>query len=64
MLNVLHLQEHHTKTHQGLELLTKKKGKHEYYLDRYSIQNAIDDGATNPFVTLLDLLNGFSIKKN
>lgn len=35
------------KTHQEFGIV-KKKGEHEYYLDRYSIQDAIDDGATKP----------------
>ncbi|MFZ2634180.1 MAG: type I restriction endonuclease subunit R [Desulfosalsimonadaceae bacterium] len=35
------------KTHQEFGIV-RKKGDHEYYLDRYSIQNAIDDGATKP----------------
>jgi len=28
--------------------IIRKKGDHEYYLDRYSIQDSIDDGATKP----------------
>ena len=36
------------KTHQEFGIVDHKKGKHEYYLDRYSIQDAIDDGATKP----------------
>lgn len=35
------------KTHQEFGIV-KEKGDHEYYLDRYSIQDAIDDGATVP----------------
>lgn len=35
------------KTHQEFGIV-KQKGEHEYYLDRYSIQDAIDDGATKP----------------
>lgn len=35
------------KTHQEFGIV-KQKGDHEYYLDRYSIQDAIDDGATMP----------------
>ena len=34
------------KTHQEFGIVDHDKGKHEYYLDRYSIQDAIDDGAT------------------
>jgi type I restriction enzyme, R subunit len=33
------------KTHQEFGIVSQK-GEHEYYLDRYSIQDAIDDGAT------------------
>ena len=36
------------KTHQEFGIVDHEKGKHEYYLDRYSIQDAIDDGATKP----------------
>ena len=36
------------KTHQEFGIVDFNKGKHEYYLDRYSIQDAIDDGATKP----------------
>jgi len=35
------------KTHQEFGIV-RQKGEHEYYLDRYSIQDAIDDGATKP----------------
>lgn len=35
------------KTHQEFGIV-RKKGEHEYYLDRYSIQDSIDDGATKP----------------
>lgn len=35
------------KTHQEFGII-RPKGDHEYYLDRYSIQDAIDDGATKP----------------
>lgn len=35
------------KTHQEFGIV-KQRGDHEYYLDRYSIQDAIDDGATKP----------------
>lgn len=35
------------KTHQEFGIV-KSKGEHEHYLDRYSIQDAIDDGATKP----------------
>lgn len=35
------------KTHQKFGIV-RQKGEHEYYLDRYSIQDAIDDGATKP----------------
>lgn len=35
------------KTHQEFGIV-RKDGDHEYYLDRYSIQDAIDDGATKP----------------
>lgn len=35
------------KTHQEFGI-AKAKGEHEHYLDRYSIQDAIDDGATKP----------------
>lgn len=35
------------KTHQEFGVV-RKKGDHEYYLDRYSIKDAIDDGATKP----------------
>lgn len=35
------------KTHQEFGVV-RKKGEHEYYLDRYSIQDSIDDGATKP----------------
>ncbi len=35
------------KTHQEFGIV-KQKGDHEYYLDRYSIQDAIDDKATRP----------------
>lgn len=36
------------KTHQEFGIVDHEEGKHEYYLDRYSIQDAIDDGATKP----------------
>ena len=36
------------KTHQEFGIVDQEKGKHEYYLDRYSIKDAIDDGATKP----------------
>lgn len=35
------------KTHQEFGIV-RQKGDHEYYLDKYSIQDAIDDGATKP----------------
>ena len=35
------------KTHQEFGII-RQKGDHEYYLDRYSIKDAIDDGATRP----------------
>lgn len=35
------------KTHHEFGIV-RQKGEHEYYLDRYSIQDAIDDGATKP----------------
>ncbi|KAA9331148.1 type I restriction endonuclease subunit R [Adhaeribacter soli] len=35
------------KTHQEFGV-KKKEDKHEYYLDKYGIQDAIDDGATKP----------------
>ncbi|GJM17528.1 MAG: DEAD/DEAH box helicase [Thermodesulfobacteriota bacterium] len=35
------------KTHQEFGIV-RTKGEHEYYLDTYSIQDAIDDGATKP----------------
>lgn len=35
------------KTYQEFGVV-RKKGEQEYYLDRYSIQDAIDDGATKP----------------
>ena len=35
------------KTHREFGI-KKEKGEQEYYLDRYSIQDAIDDGATKP----------------
>jgi len=35
------------KTHQEFGIV-RQKGDHEYYLDRYSIQDSIDDGATKP----------------
>ncbi|MBD1384600.1 type I restriction endonuclease subunit R [Mucilaginibacter rigui] len=35
------------KTHQEFGVV-RESGGHEYYLDRYSIQDAIDDGATKP----------------
>lgn len=35
------------KTHQEFGIV-RQKGEHEYYLDRYSIQDAIEDGATKP----------------
>ncbi len=35
------------KTYQEFGIV-KQKGENEYYLDRYSIQDAIDDGATKP----------------
>jgi type I restriction enzyme R subunit len=35
------------KTHQEFGIV-RQKDEHEYYLDRYSIQDAIDDGATKP----------------
>jgi len=35
------------KTHQEFGIV-RKTGDHEYYLDRYSIQDSIDDGATKP----------------
>lgn len=35
------------KTHQEFGIV-RQRGEHEYYLDRYSIQDAIDDGATKP----------------
>ena len=35
------------KTHQEFGIV-RKQGDHEYYLDRYSIKDAIDDGATKP----------------
>lgn len=36
------------KTHQEFGIIDQEQGKHEYYLDRYSIQDAINDGATKP----------------
>lgn len=36
------------KTHQEFGIVDHAKGKHEYYLDKYSIKDAIDDGATKP----------------
>jgi type I restriction enzyme, R subunit len=36
------------KTHKEFGIIDKGKGEHEYYLDRYSIKDAIDDGATKP----------------
>lgn len=37
------------KTHQEFgNIAAEPRGKYEYYLDRYSIQDAIDDGATKP----------------
>lgn len=36
------------KTHKEFGIIDKEKGEHEYYLDRYSIKDAIDDGATKP----------------
>lgn len=37
------------KTHQEFgNMAADPSGKYEYYLDRYSIQDAIDDGATKP----------------
>lgn len=35
------------KTHQEFSVI-REKGNHEHYLDRYSIKDAIDDGATKP----------------
>jgi type I restriction enzyme R subunit len=35
------------KTHKEFGII-KEKGEYEYYLDRYSIKDAIDDGATKP----------------
>jgi type I restriction enzyme R subunit len=35
------------KTHQEFGI-AKDEGKHEYYLDKYGIQDAIEDGATKP----------------
>jgi type I restriction enzyme R subunit len=35
------------KTHQEFGIV-RQRGDNEYYLDRYSIQDAIDDGATKP----------------
>jgi type I restriction enzyme R subunit len=37
------------KTHQEFGI-AKEKGEHEHYLDKYGIQDAIDDGATKPIL--------------
>ncbi len=52
------------KTHQEFGFVDHEKGNHEYYLDRYSIQDAIDDGATKPIRYTFGPVEWFLDKEN